>query len=111
VIKKKSKGNCTLAPENTAKLKETKMHRPGSSNSLNKPANRSIKIYINTSQLCVYSVAFEVLTAVVMNSTIFWDKMQCTLLKVSRRFGEHISIFKVEYAKYDTSVKAGDKRV
>jgi hypothetical protein len=30
---------------------------------------------------------FEVLTAVVMNSSIFWDVMLCSWLKVSRRFG------------------------
>jgi hypothetical protein len=32
-------------------------------------------------------VGFEVLTAVVMKSTIFWDIMPCSLLKVNRRFG------------------------
>jgi hypothetical protein len=30
---------------------------------------------------------FEVLTLVVMKSTIFWDITQCSPLKVSRRFG------------------------
>jgi hypothetical protein len=29
---------------------------------------------------------FEVLTAVVMKSTIFWDLMLCTLLKVNQHF-------------------------
>jgi hypothetical protein len=39
-------------------------------------------------------VAFEVLTAVVMNSTIFWDITPRSSLKVNRRF--HIaSIFRV----------------
>jgi hypothetical protein len=33
-------------------------------------------------------VGFEVLTPVVMKSTIFWDKTPCSPLKVSRRFGE-----------------------
>jgi hypothetical protein len=32
-------------------------------------------------------VGFEVLTAVVMNSTIFWDIMPCSPLSVNRRFG------------------------
>jgi hypothetical protein len=32
-------------------------------------------------------VGFEVLTAVVMKSPIFWDITPCTLLKVNRRFG------------------------
>jgi hypothetical protein len=32
-------------------------------------------------------VGFEALTAVVMESTIFWDIMSCTPLKVNLRFG------------------------
>jgi hypothetical protein len=32
-------------------------------------------------------VAFEVLTAVVMKISIFWDVMSCSPLKVNRRFG------------------------
>jgi hypothetical protein len=32
-------------------------------------------------------VGFEVLTAVVMKSTIFWDITPCSPLSVSRRFG------------------------
>jgi hypothetical protein len=32
-------------------------------------------------------VGFEVLTAVVMNSSIFWDITPCSPLKVNRRFG------------------------
>jgi hypothetical protein len=36
-------------------------------------------------------VGFEVLTAVVMNSSVFWDIMPCSPLKVNRRFGEHIT--------------------
>jgi hypothetical protein len=34
-----------------------------------------------------HSVKFEVLTAVVMKSAIFWDIMPCNPLKVNRRFG------------------------
>jgi hypothetical protein len=37
------------------------------------------------------SVGFAVLTAVVMNSTIFWDITWCNPLKVNRRFGGKIS--------------------
>jgi hypothetical protein len=41
-------------------------------------------------------VGFEVLTAVVMKSSIFWDVSPCSPLKVNRRFGEHVaSIFRV----------------
>jgi hypothetical protein len=32
-------------------------------------------------------IAFQVLTAVVMKSTIFWDTTTCGPLKVNRRFG------------------------
>jgi hypothetical protein len=37
---------------------------------------------------------FEVLTAVVMNSSIFWDIMPCSPLEVNQRFGEicHLSL-------------------
>jgi hypothetical protein len=33
------------------------------------------------------NVGFEVLTAVVMKSTIFWDMTLCSPLKINRRFG------------------------
>jgi hypothetical protein len=33
------------------------------------------------------NVGFEVLTAVVMKSSMFWDKTPCSALKVKRRFG------------------------
>jgi hypothetical protein len=43
-----------------------------------------------------YNVGFEVLTAVVMKSSIFWDVMPCSPLKVNVS-EEHIaSIFVVE---------------
>jgi hypothetical protein len=32
-------------------------------------------------------VGFEVFTAVVMKSIIFWDMMPCNLLRCNRRFG------------------------
>jgi hypothetical protein len=42
-------------------------------------------------------VGIEVLTAVVMNSTIFWDITTCNPLSVNRRFGKYIaSIFRGE---------------
>jgi hypothetical protein len=34
-----------------------------------------------------FYVGFEVLTAVVMKNTIFWDITPCSPLKVNRRFG------------------------
>jgi hypothetical protein len=37
-------------------------------------------------------VEFEVLTAVVMKSYIFWDTTPCSLLKVHRRFGRTCSL-------------------
>jgi hypothetical protein len=36
-------------------------------------------------------VGFEVLTAVVMKSTVFWDITPCILLSVNRRLGRDIS--------------------
>jgi hypothetical protein len=42
-------------------------------------------------------VGFEVFTAVVMKSIIFWDITPCSPLSVNRRLEEHIaSIFRVE---------------
>jgi hypothetical protein len=42
-------------------------------------------------------VQFEVLTAMAMKSSIFWDIMLRSLVKVNRRFEEIIaSIFRVE---------------
>jgi hypothetical protein len=35
----------------------------------------------------MYVVGFEVLTAVLMKSTILWDITPCSLMKVNRRFG------------------------
>jgi hypothetical protein len=35
----------------------------------------------------LFNVGFEVLTAVVMKSTIFWDLLLCSPLSVNRRFG------------------------
>jgi hypothetical protein len=37
-------------------------------------------------------VGFDVLTAVVMKSTIFWDITPCSLLSVNRRFGGTYSL-------------------
>jgi hypothetical protein len=42
-------------------------------------------------------VGFEVLTAVVMKNTIFWDITSCSTLKVNRCFGGNTaSMFRVE---------------
>jgi hypothetical protein len=57
-------------------------------------------------------VGFEVVTAVVMKSTVFWDIMACSPLKVNRRFGGHIaSIFRVEkYTERGTILKQCGKQ-
>jgi hypothetical protein len=34
-----------------------------------------------------YCVGFDVLTAVLTESSVFWDRTQCSLLKANRRFG------------------------
>jgi hypothetical protein len=34
----------------------------------------------------IYFIAFEVLTVVVMNISVFWHIMLCSLLKVNQRF-------------------------
>jgi hypothetical protein len=47
-------------------------------------------------------VGFEVLTAVVMKSTIFWDITPCSPLSANRRFG---GIRVEERAKQETSMK------
>jgi hypothetical protein len=57
-------------------------------------------------------VGIEVLTQVVMNSTIFCDITLCSPLKVNRRFGGtyylHLQVEK--WAEQDTRVKAGGKK-
>jgi hypothetical protein len=52
-------------------------------------------------------VAFEVLTAVTTKSSILWEVMLCSALKVKRSIGTiATSIFKhVEYAKHETGMK------
>jgi hypothetical protein len=48
-------------------------------------------------------VGFEVLTAVVMKSTLFWDITPYSLLKVNRRFGEtyrlHLQVWRIIRAR------------
>jgi hypothetical protein len=60
------------------------------------------------------SVGFEVLTAVVVNLTIFWDITSCSSLKVNGLFGGisylHPSIFKVEIRLAGIKRKAGSKQ-
>jgi hypothetical protein len=57
-------------------------------------------------------IGFEVLTAAVMKSTIFWDITPCSSLKVNRRFGAtYASVFRAkELAELETSVKEGGKQ-
>jgi hypothetical protein len=52
-------------------------------------------------------VGSEILTAVVMKSSIFWDIMLCSPLKISLHFGATRSpIFRIdEWAKQDASMK------
>jgi hypothetical protein len=42
---------------------------------------------------CCNIVGFEVLTAAVMKSSIFWNIMLCSLLKVSRSFGDMCCLY------------------
>jgi hypothetical protein len=50
-------------------------------------ASEGKRAKINFSPKLVAFVGFELLTAVVMKSTIFWDIMPCIPPKVDRRFG------------------------
>jgi hypothetical protein len=50
-------------------------------------------IHINVVTIRTLYVGFEVLTAVVMKSTIFWDITPCCPLKVNRRFGGTYRLF------------------
>jgi hypothetical protein len=53
---------------------------------------------------------FEVLTAVVMKGTIFWDITPCSPLSVNRRFGETYRFHLQGIRRARTSVKAGGKQ-
>jgi hypothetical protein len=44
--------------------------------------NRGLTVYSNT-----FNVVFEVLTVVLMKSSILWDITLCSPLKVNQRFG------------------------
>jgi hypothetical protein len=60
-------------------------------------AAHSSEMMITAYQTKRYHVGFEVLTVVVMKSTIFWDIMPCSPLKSTDVSEEHIaSIFRVE---------------
>jgi hypothetical protein len=41
----------------------------------------------------LFHIGFEVLTAVAMKSSIFWDITLCSPLKVSQHFGELLPVF------------------
>jgi hypothetical protein len=59
-------------------------------------------------QILKSSVGFEVLIAVVVKSTIFWDMTPCSPLIVSVSEEYIASIFRVkEYTKQEASLKAG----
>jgi hypothetical protein len=49
-------------------------------------SSASVK-YLGSNFLTIFKLGFEVLTAVVMKSSIFCDIIPCSQLKVSRRFG------------------------
>jgi hypothetical protein len=57
-----------------------------------------------------YFVGFEVLTAVVMKSTIFWDITPCSPLSVNRRFGGTY-LLHLRCRKNKLSKKPGRKQV
>jgi hypothetical protein len=71
----------------------------------------SIFTDVRKSDLMYKYVGFEILTAVVMKSTISWDITPCCPLKFNRRFGvAYRLIFKVEEkAERAISLKAGGK--
>jgi hypothetical protein len=55
------------------------------------------------------SVGFEILTAVVMKSSTFWDITLCSSLKVDRRFGEtcdlHLQYRRISHARNQHQVR------
>jgi hypothetical protein len=51
-----------------------------------------LRYSIQESVIWFFFVGFEVLTAVVMKSSIFWDITSCSPLKVNRCFGESCSL-------------------
>jgi hypothetical protein len=56
-------------------------------------------------------VGFEVLTAVIMKNTSFWDTTPCSPLKVSRRFGRKYPLhLQGRSISQETSVRAGGKQ-
>jgi hypothetical protein len=55
------------------------------------------RLVVVLSKLKVNDVGSEVLTGVVMKSSVLWDTMPCSPLKINRHFGEHVFyIFRVE---------------
>jgi hypothetical protein len=53
----------------------------------NRKTKRRLKnVFIDTAKLSAW-VRFEIFTAVVMKSIIFWDVSPCSLLSLNRRFG------------------------
>jgi hypothetical protein len=58
------------------------------------------------------SVGIEVLTAVVVKSSIFWDIMLCSPLKLNRRFGGtcHLHLQDRRISQATNRLKAGGKQ-
>jgi hypothetical protein len=63
-----------------------------------------IIIYNNEQKRYIFLVWFEVLTAVVMKSPVFWDVTLCSLLKANRRFGGICRLKMETTCSYETSV-------
>jgi hypothetical protein len=63
-------------------------------------------------QVITSCIGFEILTAVIMKSTIFWYTMPWSLLKDNVSEKHNITyIFRIEeYAEEETGVKAGGKQ-
>jgi hypothetical protein len=53
----------------------------------NYTALRRENLKSNKIRTCLFYVGFEVFTAVVMKSIVFWDMTPCSPLSVNRRFG------------------------
>jgi hypothetical protein len=73
--------------EATYRIKMPGDFTPGKSDEMVKMVRTSFGVTFQTNQTSKYCVGFEVLTAVAMQSTIYWDITPCSPLSVNRRFG------------------------
>jgi hypothetical protein len=56
------------------------------------------------------NVGFEILTAVTVNSSIFWDTTPCSLLKINRHFGDYMFLRNVvEFLRSIRRYMSGDR--